>query len=201
MIAPRRLHRAAGAVLAVFLVVHVANHLAALAGVDAHVRFMDAARRVYRQPVVEAVLLACVVLQAASGLRMLWTGRQRRRGVLAWLQAGSGAYVALFLAIHVAAVLAGRAGGLDTNFYFGGGRAARVAVRAVLGALLFSGGGGAVRARGCALARRAGERRVVVAALAAGVGVITAAVIVTMLAGGVYRVDIPQDYLKTYVGA
>jgi hypothetical protein len=105
-------------VLAVFLVVHVANHLAALAGVDAHVRFMDAARRVYRQPVVEAVLLACVVLQAASGLRMLWTGRQRRRGVLAWLQAGSGAYVALFLAIHVAAVLAGRAGGLDTNFFF-----------------------------------------------------------------------------------
>jgi hypothetical protein len=118
MIAPRRLHRAAGAVLAVFLVVHVANHLAALAGVDAHVRFMDATRRVYRQPVVEAVLLACVVLQAASGLRMLWTGRQRRRGVLAWLQAGSGAYVALFLAIHVAAVLAGRAGGLDTNFFF-----------------------------------------------------------------------------------
>ncbi|WP_267875310.1 hypothetical protein [Massilia cellulosiltytica] len=41
----------------------------------------------------------------------------------------------------------------------------------------------------------------VVAALAAGVGVITAAVIVTILAGGVYRVDIPQDYLKTFVGA
>jgi len=40
---------------------------------------------VYRQPVVEAVLLACVVLQAASGLRSLWTGRQRHRGPLAWL--------------------------------------------------------------------------------------------------------------------
>ena len=85
MIAPRRLHRVAGAVLAVHLVVHVANHLAALAGVDAHVRFMDAARRVYRQPVVEVVLLLCVALQAASGLRMLWVGRQRRRGVLAGL--------------------------------------------------------------------------------------------------------------------
>ena len=115
MVAPRRVHRAAGAVLAVFLVAHVANHLAALAGLDAHIGFMDAARRVYRQPVVEAVLLLCVALQAASGLRMLWTGRQRRSGVLPWLQAGSGAYVALFLAIHVVAVLAGRSSGLDTN--------------------------------------------------------------------------------------
>lgn len=40
MIAPRRLHRVAGAVLAVFLTVHVANRLAALAGVEAHLRFM-----------------------------------------------------------------------------------------------------------------------------------------------------------------
>jgi succinate dehydrogenase/fumarate reductase cytochrome b subunit len=118
MIAPRRLHRAAGAILAVFVAVHIANHLAALAGVDAHVRFMQKARLVYRQPVVEAVLLACVVLQAASGLRMVWAGRTRRHGVLARVQAASGAYVALFLAIHVSAVLAGRAGGLDTNFYF-----------------------------------------------------------------------------------
>ncbi|KQY16145.1 hypothetical protein ASD28_22085 [Massilia sp. Root133] len=201
MIAPRRLHRAAGAVLAVFLVVHVANHLAALAGVDAHVRFMDAARRVYRQPVVEAVLLACVVLQAASGLRMLWTGRQRRRGVLAWLQAGSGAYVALFLAIHVAAVLAGRAGGLDTNFHFAAAGLHVWPFVLFFVPYYFLAVAALFVHLGCALARRAGERRVVVAALAAGIGVITAAVIVTILAGGVYRVDIPQDYLKTFVGA
>jgi hypothetical protein len=201
MIAPRRLHRAAGAVLAAFVAVHVANHLAALAGVDAHVRFMDAARRVYRQPVVEAVLLACVVLQAGSGLRMLWAGRLRRRGLLAWLQAGSGAYIALFLAIHVGAVLAGRVSGLDTNFYFAAAGLHVwpfvmffvpyyfVAVAALFVHL------------GCALARYAGRGRVVVVAVAAGIGVVTAGLIVTMLAGGVYRVEIPQDYLKTFVGA
>ena len=201
MIAPRRLHRAAGAVLAVFLVVHVANHLAALAGVEAHIRFMDAARRVYRQPVVEAVLLLCVVLQAASGLRMLWAGRQRRRGGLAWLQAGSGAYIALFLAIHVVAVLAGRiAGGLDTNFYFA---AAGLHVwpfvlffvpyyfLAVVALFVHL---------GCALARHAGERRRGGVALAAGIGAITAALIVTMLAGGIHRVEVPGEYLKTFVG-
>jgi succinate dehydrogenase hydrophobic anchor subunit len=200
MIALRRLHRATGAVLAAFLVAHVANHLAALAGVDAHVRFMDAARRVYRQPVVEAVLLACVVLQAASGLRMVWAGRQRRRGLLAWLQAGSGAYIALFLAIHVGAVLAGRAGGLDTNFHFAAAGLHVWPFVLFFVPYYFLAVAALFVHLGCALARHAGERRVVVAALAAGIGAITAALIVTMLAGGIHQVEIPRVYLKTFVG-
>jgi len=195
MITPRRLHRTAGALLAVFVVVHVANHLAALAGVDAHVRFMDAARRVYRQPVVEVVLLLCVSLQAASGLRMLWTGRQRRRGVLPWLQAGSGAYVALFLAIHVLAVLAGRAGGLDTNFHFA---AAGLHVwpfvlffvpyyfLAVVALFVHL---------GCALRRG----RAVVAGFSAA-GIVVAGLIVATLMGMVVPVEIPARYLATFAG-
>jgi hypothetical protein len=189
------LHRAAGVVLAVFLMVHVANHLAALAGVEAHVRFMDAARRVYRQPVVEAVLLLCVALQAASGLRMLWTGRRGRRAVLAWLQAGSGAYIALFLAIHVGAVLAGRiAGGLDTNFFFAAAGLHVwpfvlffvpyyfVAVAALFVHL------------GCALRRG----RAVVAGFSA-VGVVVAGLIVAALMGKVVPVEIPARYLMTFL--
>ena len=201
MMLPRRLHRVVGAVLAVFLAVHVANHLAALAGVDAHVRFMDAARRVYRQPVVEAVLLLCVVLQAASGLRMLWARRQRRRGVLAWLQAGSGAYVALFLAIHVVAVLAGRMSGLDTNFYFAAAGLHAWPFVLFFVPYYFLAVAALLVHVGSALARYAGERRMLVVALAAGIGVVTASLIVTALAGGAYRVDIPRDYLKTFVGA
>jgi succinate dehydrogenase/fumarate reductase cytochrome b subunit len=200
MIAPRRLHRAGGALLAVFVAVHVANHLAALAGVEAHVRFMDAARRVYRQPAVEAVLLLCVVLQAASGLHMLWAGRSRRRGVLPWLQAGSGTYVALFLAIHVGAVLVGRAGGLDTNFYFAAAGLHVWPFVLFFVPYYFLAVAAFFVHLGCALARHAGERRVAVAALAAGMGAMTAALIVTMLAGGIHWVEIPRDYLKTFVG-
>ncbi|MCS0615219.1 hypothetical protein NX783_20965 [Massilia kyonggiensis] len=200
MIAPRRLHRAAGAVLAVFLVMHVANHLAALAGVESHIRFMDAARRVYRQPVVEAVLLLCVVLQAASGLRMLWAGRQRRRGVLPWLQAGSGAYVALFLAIHVVAVLAGRAGGLDTNFYFAAAGLHVWPFVLFFAPYYFLAVAALFVHIGCALARRVGGRADVIVTLSTGIGIIAAVLIVTVLAGGVYRVAIPQEYLKTFAG-
>jgi hypothetical protein len=193
MIAPRRLHRAAGAVLAAFVAVHVANHLAALAGVDAHVRFMDAARRVYRQPVVEAVLLACVVLQAGSGLRMLWAGRQRRRGPLAWLQAGSGAYIALFLAIHVGAVLAGRVSGLDTNFYFAAAGLHVWPFVLFFVPYYFLAVAALFVHVGCAL-RRGGA----VVAGCTCAGFVVAGLIVATLMGKMIPVTIPVKYLATF---
>jgi succinate dehydrogenase/fumarate reductase cytochrome b subunit len=195
MMAPRRVHRAVGAVLAVFVAVHVANHLAALAGVEAHIRFMDAARRVYRQPVVEAMLLLCVVLQAASGLHMLWAGRQRRRGMLAWLQAGSGAYVALFLAIHVGAVLAGRiAGGLDTNFYFAAAGLHVWPFMLFFVPYYFVAVAALFVHLGCSLRRG----RAVVAGFSA-VGVVVAGLIVATLMGKIVPVEIPARYLMTFL--
>jgi hypothetical protein len=195
MIAPRRLHRAAGAILAVFAAVHIANHLAALAGVDAHVRFMERARLVYRQPVVEAVLLTCVVLQAASGLRMVWAGRARRHGVLAWAQAASGAYVALFLAIHVGAVLAGRAGGLDTNFYFAAAGLHVWPFVLFFAPYYFLAVAALFVHLGCAL-----RRGNAVVALSSGAGIVVAGVIVAALMGQVVPVEIPAQYLQTFGG-
>ena len=195
MMAPRRLHRALGASLAVFVAVHIANHLAALAGVDVHIRFMDAARRVYRQPVVEAVLLLCVALQAASGLRMLWAGRQRRRGLLPWLQAGSGAYMALFLAIHVGAVLAGRMSGLDTNFYFAAAGLHVWPFVLFFVPYYFLAVAALFVHLGCALRRG----RAVVAGFAA-VGAVVAGLIVATLMGMVVPVEIPARYLATFTG-
>jgi succinate dehydrogenase/fumarate reductase cytochrome b subunit len=194
MNAPRRLHRAAGAILGVFVALHVANHLAGLAGVDAHVRFMEKARHVYRQPVVEAVLLLCVVVQAGSGLRMLWAGRHRRRGVLPWLQAGSGAYIALFLAIHVSAVLAGRrVGGLDTNFYFAAAGLHVWPYVLFFAPYYFLAVAALFVHIGCALRRG----RAVVAVFAVA-GAVTAGLIVILLMGKVVPVDIPARYLATF---
>jgi succinate dehydrogenase/fumarate reductase cytochrome b subunit len=194
MIAPRRLHRAAGAVLAVFVAVHIANHLAALAGVDAHVHFMERARLVYRQPVVEAVLLLCAALQAASGLAMLWTGRHRRKTLVAWLQAGSGAYIALFLAIHVGAVLAARVvGGLDTNFYFAAAGLHVWPFVLFFAPYYFLAVAALFVHIGCALRRG----RVVVAWLS-GAGIVAATLIVATLMGQIVPVAIPARYLATF---
>jgi succinate dehydrogenase/fumarate reductase cytochrome b subunit len=57
----RKLHAASGLVIAMYAVVHIANHLAALGGIEAHITFMRAARTVYRFPVVEAILFICVL--------------------------------------------------------------------------------------------------------------------------------------------
>src|SRR5689334_17908468 len=114
----RALHRLSAFLIASFAVVHIANHLASLASVSAHLGFMEATRVLYRQPLVEGILLACVTFQGASGLWLVFAGWKQRQGTVAWIQAASGFYLALFLLIHVAAVMFGRAAlGLDTNFF------------------------------------------------------------------------------------
>ena len=115
----RTFHRSSGIFVGLFAIAHIANHLVSLMGVPAHIAFMEITRHAYRQPVVEVVLLVCVAFQIGSGLWFVARGWRQRRGFVPWLQALSGAYLAFFLAVHVGAVLYGRAVlHLDTNFYY-----------------------------------------------------------------------------------
>lgn len=115
----RWLHRGAAILSGAYLLPHLANHLLALKGIEEHLAFMRAARHLTRIPLLEALLLSAFALQAATGLRLFWRRRGQRHRRFDRLQAWSGAYLALFLAVHVGSVLYGRAVlGLDTNFYF-----------------------------------------------------------------------------------
>src|SRR3954463_1326193 len=115
-----RLHATSAVPIAAFAFLHITNHLVGVAGgVASHIAFMDMARSVYRQHLVEGALLACVALQIATGLSLLVRGWKQRNGLVPWLQALAGAYLAFFLLVHVGAVLFGRGAlGLDTHFYF-----------------------------------------------------------------------------------
>jgi succinate dehydrogenase/fumarate reductase cytochrome b subunit len=116
---PRRLHRIAAGVVGIYVLVHLANHLLALKGIEVHIAFMQAVRHITRVPAVEALLLAGVAVQAGSGLRLALRRRGPRRLPFERLQALSGVYLGFFLLVHVVSVLAGRSMlGLDTNFYF-----------------------------------------------------------------------------------
>jgi succinate dehydrogenase/fumarate reductase cytochrome b subunit len=116
---PRRLHRLAAIAVGSYVLVHLANHLVALAGIGKHIAFMRAVRHVTRVPALETLLLVAVAVQAGSGLWMAMRRRAPRRLRFDRLQALSGAYLAFFLLVHVVSVLAGRTVlGLDTNFYF-----------------------------------------------------------------------------------
>lgn len=115
----RRLHRISALLVGSFIFLHLLNHAALLlGGAQAHIDMMEKLRLLYRYPVVEVALLASTLFQALSGLAMVWRGRKGRAGLVPWVQALSGSYLALFLLIHVGAVLNGRAGGVDTNLYF-----------------------------------------------------------------------------------
>jgi len=79
--------------------------------------YMAVARRLYRDGLIEPVLLAMLFWQIGSGLWMAAQTWRNRHGSVAWLQVVSGMYLAAFLTIHVAAVLYGRVGlGLETDF-------------------------------------------------------------------------------------
>jgi succinate dehydrogenase/fumarate reductase cytochrome b subunit len=201
---PRRLHRLAAAVVGLYLLVHLANHLAALGGVQAHIAFMEAVRKLTRVPAAEALLLFGVAVQTGSGLRLLWRRRGQRRLAFDRLQALSGAWLAIFVAVHVGSVLAGRAVlGLDTNFYY-----AAAGLHVWPYPLFFAPYYGLAVAAlfvhlACALRRRLPARvplavrdRLAWTGIAAG-GVL-AVLIVAAFSGAFYPVDLPAAYRATF---
>ena len=99
-------HGVSGALITVFAVFHLTNHLAGVFGGEAHMAVMRILRIVYRQPPVEVLLGGCVLFQAASG-SVLLLRRMRRPSPerMEILQNASGAYVLLFFASHISAVL------------------------------------------------------------------------------------------------
>jgi hypothetical protein len=114
-----RLHKVSAGFIFAFICLHFANHLIGLQGQGAHQQFLEAARLVYRHPIVEMVLLMAFVIQIITGIalaREIWT---RKKDFIHQLQAASGAYMAFFIIFHVAGVFMGRLMmNLDTNFEF-----------------------------------------------------------------------------------
>lgn len=117
----RQIHYLSGLLLATFVGVHLTNHLLAGISPATHIAFMTALRKIYRHPIVETALLVTVILQIITGLGLI-KSVVVQKNINAWrrLHIGSGLYLALFLVIHVSAVMVGRLlWHLDTNLYFG----------------------------------------------------------------------------------
>jgi hypothetical protein len=111
----RNVHRGSALVLGAFVLLHLANHVAGFVGQDMHRMVQQALRPLYRGP-AEVVLLAACGVQIATGLRLVWA-RRRMRGQPR-LQALSGLALAIFLSVHLTAVLAARAVGIETDLAF-----------------------------------------------------------------------------------
>ncbi|MCZ8368552.1 MAG: hypothetical protein O9293_01075 [Porphyrobacter sp.] len=115
----RGLHLTSGLLIAVFMTVHIGNHLAMFAGQAAHIAVMEALRPFYRNPIAETLLMLALAFQLSTGVAMIWRTRAEKRQGLARWQAISGVVLALFILNHVAAVWGGRlVMRLDTNYHF-----------------------------------------------------------------------------------
>jgi hypothetical protein len=116
----KKLHFISGLIMAVFIALHLFNHACSIFGADTHIEVMSMLRPLYRNLFVESVLLLAVLVQIVSGLGLLKHFRKTASSSFDKLHIWSGLYLAIFLIIHVGAVLSGRFFlHLDTNFYFG----------------------------------------------------------------------------------
>lgn len=116
----RRIHFYSGVTIALFVVLHLANHAFSLIGIEKHVEVMIQLRKIYRNIFAETLLLCAVGVQIFSGIQLYRSRFEIAKGLYEKLQLWSGLYLAMFFVIHLSAVMVGRfLLKLDTNFYFG----------------------------------------------------------------------------------
>jgi len=190
--------------LGLFLAIHIGNHIVGLGGQANHLAYMAAVSPLYRNIFIEPLLLALFCWQGVSGLTMIVRGWKDRTALVPWMQALSGAYLAVFLFIHVSAVLTGRAIlKLDTDFRFAAAGFQVPHWSWFFAPYYFAAVVALFVHLGCAAFWNLVPQgpRIATAALAgfAVVGVLLGALIVSSLAGWIYPVDIPARYLATYL--
>ena len=116
----RKIHYYSGLTLTIFIGLHLFNHFMSLFGLEYHLEIMYWLRLIYRNFMVESILLTAVFVQIVSGIKLFFSSRKSAKNFYKKMQIWTGFYLAFFLLIHVGAVLSGRyILGLDTNFYFG----------------------------------------------------------------------------------
>jgi hypothetical protein len=119
-------HGISAAILLLYILFHITNHLFGLIGPAAHAAVMAIGRHVYRAPVIEPVLVALLLFQIVSGLRLAWNWSALRTDFYRTFQVASGAYLSLYILGHMNSVFVYARGflGIQTDWAFAtGGRA------------------------------------------------------------------------------
>jgi hypothetical protein len=97
-------HGIGGAVVLLFVLFHLTNHLFGLFGPAAHAKVMSLGRHVYRAPFIEPLLVLLLLFQIGSGLRLAWYWSARQGDCHRTFQVASGAYLAVFVLGHMNSV-------------------------------------------------------------------------------------------------
>lgn len=98
-------HGISAAFATCFVLFHLANHLLAWWGADVHEATMQLGRVVYRSGFIEPVLIALLLFQITSGLRLAWRWSAQQADWYRAFQIGSGVYLAAFVITHLNSAL------------------------------------------------------------------------------------------------
>jgi hypothetical protein len=97
-------HGLSAAVVVIYVLFHIANHLAGLLGPVAHREIMDIGRSVYRAREIEPVLVVLFLFQAATGLYLAWGWSASPHDPFRAFQVASGVYLSVFILGHMNSV-------------------------------------------------------------------------------------------------
>jgi hypothetical protein len=106
----------ATAILLLFIGPHIGNHLAGFWSGSVHIEIMNVVRRVYRDDIVQPVLLALIGFQILSGTALVRRRMRMLSDFLGTVQTMSGVFVGIYFLAHTTAVFATRYAGTDTNW-------------------------------------------------------------------------------------
>jgi hypothetical protein len=98
-------HGISAVLIVCFILFHLTNHMLAWWGPDAHKAFMHIGRSVYRSGFIEPVLVALLLFQVASGVRLAWCWSAQPADWYRAFQIGSGVYLAAFVITHLNSAL------------------------------------------------------------------------------------------------
>jgi len=104
------------AILILFILPHLGNHLTGIISGAAHIRVMKLARLDYRNAVIEPLLLTLIAFQLISGFVLVKRKLARAGDFFATLQTMTGVYVGIYLLAHMTAAFSARGAGTDTNW-------------------------------------------------------------------------------------
>lgn len=106
----------ASAILLLFIGPHIVNHVAGFWNGPVHIAIMTVVRRIYRDDIVQPVLLALIGFQILSGTALVRRRMTMPSDFLGTVQTMSAVFVGAYFLAHMTAVFAARHAGTDTNW-------------------------------------------------------------------------------------
>lgn len=105
--------------VALFISMHILNHMIVLISVEEHIWFMEKFRVVYRNIYIEIFLLGIIFFHIVKIIKNIWITRKEKKIFFQKIILIAKLYLIYFLTNHIGAVILGRViFNLDTNIYY-----------------------------------------------------------------------------------